>query len=164
MTQRTQESIDVFLDALNEGTLAKGTCTACAVGNLAAFGMGVKIKKFDGVDNAFYCDKVNNINNYDWNKAFVTNFSTQMVNKENFDLPIFQYFKFTPLELSKIENAFERNTTIPIHHYYEHSKKVIRKDQIKGLEAVVKVMLELDKNIEETYQEVFTSKALALAI
>lgn len=164
MTQRTQEAIDVFLDALNEGTLAKGTCTACAVGNLAAFGMGVKIKKFDSVDNVFYCDKVDGISNYSWNEAFVTNFSTQMISEKHFDLPIFKYFKFTPLELCKIENAFEKNTTISIHRYYEHSKETIRKDQIKGLEAVVKVMLELDENIEETYQEVFTSKALALAI
>ena len=36
MTPRIQEAIDVFLDAINNGTLAKGTCTACAVGNLAA--------------------------------------------------------------------------------------------------------------------------------
>ena len=164
MTQRTQEAIDVFLDALNEGTLAKGSCAACTVGNLAAFGMGVKVKKYDDIDNSFYCDKVNGINNYQWADAFVTNFFEQRIKEENFDLPIFQYFKFTPIELAQIENAFEKNTRISLNYYYKYSKNQVRADQIKGLEAVVKVMLELDENIEETYQEVFSNKALALAI
>lgn len=164
MTQRTQEAIDVFLDALNEGTLAKGDCTACAVGNLAAFGMGVKVKKYSGVDNGYYSKKVNGVNNQDWSNVFCTSYNGQYVKEHLFDSPIFQYFKFTPLELSKIEYAFETNAKIQYYDYMYHSKEEIRADQIKGLEAVVKVMLELDENIKETYQEVFSNKALALAI
>ena len=162
MTQRTQEAIDVFLDALNEGTLAKGSCGACAVGNLAAFGMNVKITKNKYGD--FSSKKVNGINTTDWASAFCTSFDGQEINESYFDLPIFKYFKFTPMELAKIEHAFETNTKINHSKYIKDTKEEIRADQIKGLEAVVKVMLELDKNIEETYQEVFTSKALALAI
>ena len=164
MTQRTQEAIDVFLDALNEGTLAKGTCVACAVGNLAAFGMGVKVKKYNNSNYGFYCDGIDDISNHSWSDAFCTNFHKQKLNEEKFNLPIFQYFKFSPTELAKIENAFEMNTYVSIADYSNRTKEEIRKDQIKGLEAAVKVMLELDENIEETYQEVFSNKALALAI
>lgn len=38
MTQRVQKAIDIFLDAINNGTLAKGSCTRCAVGNLVRAG------------------------------------------------------------------------------------------------------------------------------
>lgn len=163
MTQRTQEAIDVFLDALNEGTLAKGSCAACAVGNLAAFGMGVKIKKCNGT-NAYYCDVVNGIRNDEWSYAFCTDSFEQSIYESKFDLPIFQYFKFTPSELAKIEYAFERNSKINFSDYDNYTKEDIRDDQIKGLEAVVKIMLELDENIQDNYQEVFSNKALALAI
>ena len=44
MTERISKAIDIFLDAVNNGTLAKGTCIACAVGNLVAHGMGGEIK------------------------------------------------------------------------------------------------------------------------
>lgn len=43
ISKRVENAINVFLDALNNRTLAKGTCKACAVGNLAAYGMGMEV-------------------------------------------------------------------------------------------------------------------------
>ena len=65
MTPRISKAINIFLEALKDGTLAKGTCTACAVGNLVAAGMDAKVYKEFGV---FYCDK----DNSKWNQLFVT--------------------------------------------------------------------------------------------
>jgi hypothetical protein len=63
----------------------------------------------------------------------------------------------------KIENAFETNTKINCYLYSEYSKEQIRKDQIKGLEAAVKVMLKFDDQ-QDDVKEVFTRKAELIEI
>src|SRR5690606_24288790 len=45
MTPRIQKAIDIFLDAINNGTLAKGDPCGCAVGNLVANSKGLKLTK-----------------------------------------------------------------------------------------------------------------------
>ena len=57
MNNRITKAIDIFLDAINEGTLAKGNCCACAVGNLVAHGMNGKISR---LENSFNCNVKNN--------------------------------------------------------------------------------------------------------
>ncbi len=159
MTNRISEAIDIFLDAINNGTLAKGSCHACAVGNLVAAGQGGIISRdFDS------CTTINNA----WGKLFSSNyygkqhFNTDYLNHlriiENIEAT-----KFTLKELMKIENAFEANTKISCYLYSEYSKEQIRKDQIKGLEAVVKVMLKFDEQ-QDDVKEVFTRKAELIAI
>lgn len=166
MTNRVQNAIDIFLDAINKGTLAKGTCVACAVGNLVASGMGAKIY-INGFDEAnipvFNC----NINNHTWNVVFMTSLGYQ---EQNFELlnskssyvkeikKLMDSTGFTPEELAKIEFAFETNTRIKIYYYNKYSKEAIREDQINGLKAVVEVMMTFD-DIKEDVDEVFTKKA-----
>lgn len=161
MTERIKKAIDIFLDAINEGTLMKAHCGACAVGNLCANALGMKInpttvrkaKKFHDMPNAlwkclFQTDELGfqDFRRYDlmeyWESA------EQLISKTG----------FSEVELSKIEYAFETNTKINWDRYYMHSKQEIRADQIRGLEAVVKVMLTFD-DCKESVQEVFTSKA-----
>lgn len=161
MTPRIQKAIDIFLDAINQGTLAKGSCAACAVGNLVANGIGGKIyKKNNDFDLRFYfdCDKENSY----WGRLFYTADGRQRFNEESiFYEKAIENIKatdFTLKELMKIEYAFETNTCIDFNIYNNYSKEEIRKDQIKGLEAVVKVMLEFDEQRDDV-KEVFTSKA-----
>jgi hypothetical protein len=78
-------------------------------------------------------------------------------------LKAISYTDFTEEELSQIEYTFEKNTSIHADDYYFHTKEEIRQDQIKGLEAVVRVMLKFDKCQDEV-QEVFTSKAELIPI
>lgn len=167
MTGRIQRAIDTFLDAVNNGTLVKGTCTACAVGNLVAKGMGGTISKFG---NTLICNKTNQI----WGHLFSTtaNYQTpspllsfirddpEMWEKiiENIEAT-----EFTEEELKKIEYAFETNTSIYYKEYKNYTAGEIRADQIRGLEAVVKVMLEFDKQSDKV-AEVFTEKALLIPI
>lgn len=158
MTQRIQEAIDIFLDAINNGTLAKGSCHACAVGNLVATGQGGKVIGYDD------CTTVNNA----WGKLFSTNhFGHQSYHKSFEQDPMviknIQSTKFTLQELMYIENTFETNTYINCYVYSDYSEEEIRKDQIRGLEAVVKVMLKFDEQSDDV-KEVFTKKAELIAV
>lgn len=159
MTKRIENAINVFLDAINNGTLAKGTCVACAVGNLVAHGMDAKIESKlteDGID--FECEKENGI----WAVLFRTNrHGKQEIDNFFIDdddvLGNINATKFTWQELAIIENVFETNAKINFMQYINHTQTEIKQDQIKGLEAVIKVMMEFD-NDQFDIQEQFTSK------
>lgn len=162
MTNRIQNAIDIFLDAINKGTLVKGNCVACAVGNLVAAGIGgtITINYDYGV---VICDK----DNWAWNTYFFTCDGKQKVTNYMQDVPsVIKNIKateFTAKELMQIEYTFETNTDIPLSAYQYNTNEAIRADQIKGLEAVVKVMLEFDK-CSDSVAEVFTNKAELIAV
>lgn len=166
MTPRIQKAIDIFLDAINEGTLAKGTCTACAVGNLVAHGMGAKIgytgDGYRAVDSNGFPVVVS-----EWNRFFVTHRdgSRKTSVRPFSEITMFPELQkainnigFTLDELSQIEYAFETNANIKYNEYGMWTPAEVRADQIRGLEAVVKVMLQFDEQ-EDDVKEVFTSKA-----
>lgn len=160
MEQRISNAIDVFLDAINNGTLAKGSCAACAVGNLICKAKNIelttKLLKSFNTNTGYksYADfskKTNFPNKWYFNSVMgclVDSFDTE----------------FTGQELGLIEIAFEDNTYILGSRYYLYSKKEIRADQIKGLEAVVKVMLTFNNDTETDVKEVFTNKAKLIVI
>ena len=161
MEKRIEKAIDIFLDAINKGTLAKGTCTACAVGNLVADGLNAKITKgtdFMG-DVSFDCNK----NNESWADLFCSGILNQSIHKDMLDdedvILNIEATDFTWQELAEIEMAFESDTFISEHLYGKLPKKEIRADQIKGLEAVVKVMLTFNNDTETDVKEVFTKRA-----
>jgi len=139
MSPRILRAIDVFLDAINNGTLAKGDCTMCAVGNLC------------GGDDR-------------WAGLFFTNSMGEQYIHQHSLYPAKDGYEaikkteFSEKELAKIEYAFETNTKIPLKYYYFYSKEAIRADQINGLNAVVKVMMEFD-DCKESVEEVFTKRA-----
>lgn len=158
MTPRITKAIDIFLDALNNGTLAKGDCAACAVGNLVAAGMKIPIKLYDDVKTEEDIQE-----NEHWAVALnpmVLHFSPFSLEK---GLKCIEVTDFSVPELRRIEKIFERNTNISYFSFKYYTKEQIRADQIKGLEAVIKVMLEFDEQPEEVF-EVFTKKAELIAI
>lgn len=159
MTERIKKAIDIFLDAINEGTLAKGDCAACAVGNLCANAIGIKpVLKICGSTEP-------EAPHYIWKRLFFTSYGVQTI-KTIFYSPdkvkeaeiLISKTDFSKEELMRIEYAFECNTFIKGTEYDEFSKQEIRADQIRGLEAVVKVMLEFD-DCKEEVTEVFTKRA-----
>ena len=160
MTKRIEKAIDIFLDAVNNGTLAKGTCAACAVGNLVAHGMNgtiLKRKSKFGYYDIFESD----VENTDWSIAFITCEGLQEMYVHNFNNPNVtsnvEATDFTIQELVQIEFAFETNTEITYEKYHLATPEEIRADQIKGLEAVVNVMMKFDE-VEADVKEVFTNK------
>ena len=161
MTSRIKNAIDVFLDALNNGTLAKGTCVACAVGNLVAHDIGVKIFK-----NQYEDFDTKNSLSWAWSNLFLTVSGKQNINFDKNSkhykngIKSISYTEFTIDELKRIEFVFETNTKIHYRDYKYFSNKEIFQDQLKGLEAVVKIMLTFDKQVDKV-KKVFTEKAIA---
>lgn len=164
ISKRIQKAIDIFLDAINNGTLAKGTCVACAVGNLVAHGMGAKIVWEDG---QFKTTK----HNYLWGDVILPgglcmNLAAQIEvsrlgNMEDLIKEELQNVDFTLDELMSIERAFEANTRIDNTHYTYSPKDQIRADQIRGLEAVIKVMMTFEEEPQTfSIQKEFTDKVI----
>jgi hypothetical protein len=149
MEARIQKAIDIFLDAINNGTLAKSTCAACACGNLLKDAFKDTFNLNDLIKNQELHDEFAN----KYSEYFFDSLASCRENPTDFNYS----------ELLKIERAFENNTNIHWMNYYKFSKEEIRADQIKGLEAVVKVMLEFN-NSKEDVKEIFTNKAELIAI
>jgi hypothetical protein len=171
MTKRIQNAIDIFLDAINEGTLAKGTCTACAVGNLVAHGMGSKVVNEDMlfetkpfVVNSIWSDLFST-DSYGYQSLWShkPNGLDEMIKQPEYKSlrDAMEKIDFTVDELRQIEYVFETNTELTYHVYRNHTKEEVRADQIKGLEAVVKLMLTFDEQVDDV-KEVFTTKAEAI--
>lgn len=162
MTRRIERAMDIFLDALNTNNLIPGDCTKCAVGNLVRVGMGYgeeyKLPESESEPFVFGYIKDDPFSKYflNWSVLFATSFKDQdLRNKEEQKELLKKYpilkqqidsTGFTIDELSQIEYAFETNAG--------HD----RAGQIKGLEAVVQVMMGFDDS-KENVKEVFTDKA-----
>ena len=155
MTPRIEKAINIFLDAINNGTLASGTCAACAVGNLVAYELNHKpiIKVNTGIDGQ---------PNMLWYKIVSPKCPITRATKEAAIKQI-NLTDFTVNEIIEIERVFEINTKIGCLSYFIHNSRDIREDQINGLNAVVKLMLGFDNNIIDKTEEIFTNKALELA-
>ena len=141
MKNRFETAINKLVKAFFDGTLAKGDCTKCAVGNI--------------------CD-----NKGDWSKVFMTTGYGSDVNPELYINNVLIksvlgiYLVLNPKdtidktgysweELALVESAFESNTKIHATKYYKHTEKELMQDQYNGLMAVVDVLCEIE-GIEAT--------------
>lgn len=159
MTKRFEKAYNALYNGFMNGTLAKGCCSACAVGNIVADSLGGTITKEKNGD--FSCE----VDNSFWNEFFVTIEHEQTLfpdfdNKNHIDYKrLKELTGYSVKELAKIEFAFETNTEIRHYRYPLVSEQQVKEDQFKGLMAVMDVMIELD-NIEEgkKYKETFKHK------
>ena len=156
MTTRFKNAIDALVYAFFNDTLAKGTCNACAVGNMVAHGFGKK------VDREYNLVCKDGVGNNEWHHAFMTNAHTgyQTIHFENFDkngvVVCCNATGYTALELAMVEKAFEKNTGIHWTNYESHQKDDIMQDQYNGLMAVVDVLCEIEGIEDPTeYKELF---------
>lgn len=169
MTPRIENAINVLLDAINNRTLAKGSCSACAVGNLIAASHGAIIAPriitqgfkstlmllpiwtslfFTRGDKTEYKVLKGFTELYKVAFSFPTNEAVwakaeEMISKSD----------FTKEELVQIEHAFETNTSILGEDYHKYSNEEVKEDQIKGLSAVIDVMKTFDKVTFSTKKE-----------
>lgn len=163
MTQRFEKAYNALYNAFMNDTLAKGTCIACAVGNIVADAMGAKVySQQDDSSIKFRCSN----DNYWWNNLFFTTQCGQRITKisQNSEVKklrkkILNLTGYTWRELAKVEKAFEENTEIPFDKYNHHTSKKVMEDQFKGLMAVMDVLIELDEVKEgEKYKNNFRNK------
>lgn len=166
MTERFQKAYDALCEAFFEGTLAKGTCAACACGNIVAKAVGIKIDLANEKD--IYSDKsiynhpdfpswastrligIEAIGNYiTSNYKFIPkpNWEKMYVSKQ-----IFELTGYTIPEMCAIETAFENTTKISIISYYKYSEEDKLQDQYNGLCAVFDVLCKLD-NVDVNYKD-----------
>ena len=160
MTQRFEKAYNALYNAFMNDTLASGTCSACAVGNIVADAMGGKVEKLNTIE--FICD----IDNEWWNNLFITSSNGQEISKlkddscvKYFRKKIFDLTGYRWNELAKVEYAFEKNTRMKIGEYDEHTEQEVMEDQFNGLMAVMDVLIKLDEVIEgQKYKDTFKKK------
>lgn len=150
MTQRFEKAYNALYKAFMNDTLAKGSCAACAVGNIVADAMGAKVYKLSSRFE-YGCD----VHNSWWSVMFMTNQHGQRINTVKQDSRVIVYRHrikeltgYTWKELAEVERVFEQNTKISHVEYSNYSEKEIMEDQFNGLMAVMDVLIEFD-NIEE---------------
>lgn len=157
---RFEKTTNVLLDAFLNGTLAKGDCKACAVGNLVADAQNGKVRLINDSYNSLesYCTT----NNHFWSDYFCTNYNEQSKYylKDEFTnlTGIKNLEKLTDYsieELAQIEYLFETNTKISIQFYCQRSKEEIAQDQLNGLTAVLNYLATLEENPSTNYMEEF---------
>lgn len=163
MTPRFEKAYNALYNAFMNDTLAKGTCIACAVGNIVADAMGAKVYSQQRDSSiVFRC----NNDNFWWNDLFFTTQCGQRIIKISENNKVKQLRKkilnltgYTWRELAKVEKAFEENTEIPFNEYNFYTPEQIMEDQFKGLMAVMDVLIELDEVKEgEKYKNNFRNK------
>ncbi len=160
MTQRFEKAYNALYNAFMNDTLASGTCSACAVGNIVADSMGGKVEKL--YTGEFHCD----IDNEWWKHLFITSPTGQTISKlkesgsvKYFRKKIFNLTGYRWYELAKVEYAFEKNTKIKNTYYDEHTEQEIMEDQFNGLMAVMDVLIKLDEVAEgQKYKDTFKKK------
>ncbi len=157
MTERFNKAYNALINAYHNDTLAKGTCLACAVGNIIADARNIKLEK-NSSERVMPIS--NNIDELDikvqaisfWSRAFMTDSSgNQTIFSNTISSSVFKELTgYTGYELSKIENVFEKNAKLFYGDYFRHTQKEILEDQFNGLSAVIDVMLELDNEVPIT--------------
>ncbi|GGB78708.1 hypothetical protein [Dyadobacter sediminis] len=144
MTKRFKDSVDALVYAFFHDLLAKGNCSACAVGSMVAWGAGERNRK--DLDPVCIYDLVTNDM---WAEAFSTTNGIQARDlkkeKEWHIKYCIQATGYNADQLAKVEYAFETNTTIQYVDYGFHSKEEIMQDQFNGLCAVLDVLCEIEK-------------------
>lgn len=151
MTERFKKAYDTLTRAYFEGTLAKGTCIACACGNIIYAAINDPVTKED-LDNeiARWNDPTGSFMSATksipagplWAQKRYPEGSAYYPNKGAADLV--NEAGYTTAEFAMIETAFERNTEHSYTSYPWLDDQVILEDQYKGLCAVVDVLLKLD--------------------
>lgn len=156
-SERFDKAIKALVDAFFNETLAKGSCSACAVGNMVAAAYGKEITCFDEPESC------NGILHNEWRFLFMTNTDTNVQYKrwsggsmdicraEKLIIPT----NYLEDELATIEWAFETNTNIKYDVYDAYSRQDIMEDQFKGLMAVVDVLCEIEGYDPAPYKKMF---------
>ena len=143
---RFDEAIKALVKGFFNGTLAKGTCRACAVGNIVANAIGVEpfLPKGQSFKNMRGINWFGVIYPHEIGFRDILEGEKEIANTG-----------YSEHEISEIEQVFENNTEIDCFLYpldYKSDPKII-KDQYNGLMAVVDVLCELEGFNKEKVKE-----------
>jgi hypothetical protein len=158
MTERFNKAYNALVTAFFEGTLASGSCIACACGNIIFDAIGEPLTR------EVFQMEVSKYSPHDYDGELVRNLHHRAgflwANMRSFHggsciIPAKGLEKhinesgYSVEEFVEIEKAFETNTKISISRYYNTPEQEILEDQYKGLCAVVDVLITLDEGKED---------------
>ncbi|HYG66281.1 MAG TPA: hypothetical protein VD838_01430 [Anaeromyxobacteraceae bacterium] len=131
-------SVDVLVRAFFDGTLAKGHCGACAVGNLTAAAHGTRPYAIDlPLGSAVHFAWAGSgLDVHSWYTAL-----GDFRDGETDNAPTATGYSLS--EVDRIERAFEDNTAIAHTEYRVRSQGDLIADQFAGLMAVVDVLQQI---------------------
>lgn len=143
MTERFNKAYNALTRAYFEGALAKGTCLACACGNIIYDAIGDPVTKEDLLGEIRGIRTLKRTMTYElWSSKREYNgriFTAYDRYKHEINVA-----GYTAEEFAQIENTFEFNTEISYQRYSIEDEQSILEDQYKGLCAVVDLLLALD--------------------
>ncbi len=140
-TERFDRAINALVKGYFNNTLAKGTCAACAVGNIVAAGIGTSPCL------SAWSPTWQNGNQTEWDWVFVTEGKEQRVTPEKYEGAAKVEIDSTGYswqDLARVEYAFETSTSIDFRKYHLFGPEKIDADQYRGLMAVVDVLCEIE--------------------
>jgi|GEM_PF-3143474 hypothetical protein len=151
MTKRFQNAYDALVKGFYNGTLEKGSCSACAVGNIVRHAEGLPV-----IIHEDGCDKVVDRGIYWYGIIlFIVNGSSVFYEK-GIGEKVEALTGYNPSDIAKIEYAFESATKIERSiSYKNYSESEIIADQYNGLMAVMDVLMELDGINDPSYKDAF---------
>jgi len=153
-SERFNRAYTALVNAYHNGTLAKGHCSACAVGNMVASSHRLMVPNPLELTYQTSILTKDDLDISDWKFLFETHNGYQSLslgdtyNQEKGRLVI-KETGYSVEELAKIEFAFEISTRISWRDYYISTEQQILEDQFNGLSAVLDVLLELDSITDE---------------
>lgn len=132
---RFEKAIKALIKGFFNGTLRKGSCAACACGNIIAAAMNEPIandirSEGKAVYDSWY-DTVLNVDHY--------NDIRHSEGLEYIEMTGYSLFEF-----ARIEQAFEENTEIYGSDYEDYSPERVMQDQYRGLCAVIDVLCDIE--------------------
>jgi len=152
-SERFDRAVKALVKGYLNGTLKKGRCSMCAVGNIV-YESG-EFEKPITVD----------LSHTYWSDVFSTQFGHQLFDLDNYDgqaKKLIDSTGYSVEELARVEKAFETNTKILSVFYEDYSPQRIDEDQLNGLYAVVDVLCEIEGIEEEadSYKQLFKKEAV----
>jgi hypothetical protein len=146
MTERFKKAYDALCEAFFDGTLRKGTCIACACGNIVASAAGVKVTKEAAYSLVFnYVDffyRKHNLPKWFSDREPGDKFTPKHETERLYEDVVISLTGYNTEEMSMIENAFEKAAK-PFDAYDVEG-------QYAGLVATFEVLCKLD-NVEVDY-------------
>lgn len=170
MTKRFQQAYDALINAFFEGTLAKGTCLACACGTIVSNAAGIKVTEEMIQDKCSFTSLGRN--DLSWQHVRIPRFINSKILYVPIphDSPFYtdsvrkisdnvkELTGYNTEELTQIENAFEYNTKIGFSSYPYTSIQDVLEDQYNGLVAVFEVLCKLDNISDVDYKSKLKEK------
>ena len=143
MKTRFKNAIDKLVYAFFNDELRKGSCKACAVGNIC-----------DGKEDWMYVFMTGTCGMQEIKECNYKNYLVlgSLIYKPKIVIDETGYYW---KELARVEKAFELNTKIRGSRYHNHTKQEIMQDQYNGLMAVVDVLCDIEGYNSKEYKKMF---------